>query len=31
MFDEYTAAVITIILSGLFSMRAVIYILNDLE
>lgn len=31
MFDEYTAAVATIILSGLFAMRAVIYILNDLE
>jgi len=31
MFDEYTMPIITIILTGLFAMRAVVYILTELE
>lgn len=31
MFDEYTVAIITIILTGLFAVRAVVFILTELE
>lgn len=31
MLDEYTAVIITIILSGLFAIRAVVYILTELD
>ena len=31
MFDEYTLSIVAIILSGLFAMRAVVYILTELD
>jgi len=30
-FDAYTLSIITIILTGLFAMRAVVYILTELD